>query len=493
MKAYDVVWRIYLVAGLVLALGNQLIPPENIANSYLFLSVAVTGPIAILIGLTRRTQRWPWMLVLVGVCLMVAGDVLWIWYDDVAGVDPFPSLADALYLAGYPVIAFGLLRMLGARRRGSERAGLIDATIVATGCGVLAWIFLIAPYVRDTELTIAERAVSSAYPLMSILLVAVVTRLGFSHKTLRVGDLLFGLGLVALLIADTYLGVIELTVGYDYHPVAEFLWLAMYVLVGAAALTPEASDGSDTSATHASDHVTAPAESLPRMRLPLLLIASLMAPGVLAWHAVRGHSVDLFVIAAGSALLFLLVIARVFGLVREVQAKAAQVTKLAAADPLTGLANRRHWDREIDRLLAQSDRSQEPLCVAMIDLDHFKRFNDSYGHYSGDTLLRDCAGAWEALLRSCDVIARIGGEEFALALPGCGLDRAEEVVARLRQVMPSDETFSSGIARWNGTETAQDLLIRADMALYTAKAIGRDCTVRAEAVAPDVKVDADTR
>jgi diguanylate cyclase (GGDEF)-like protein len=128
----------------------------------------------------------------------------------------------------------------------------------------------------------------------------------------------------------------------------------------------------------------------------------------------------------------------------------------------------------------------------MIDLDHFKRFNDSYGHYAGDTLLRDCADAWALQVRGTDVLARIGGEEFALALPSCELNRAIEVVDRLRHAMPNGETFSSGIARWNGTETAQHLLMRADMAMYAAKAAGRNSTVRAE-VAPATTITQDTR
>lgn len=470
-------WRIYLVAGLTFAAAHLLLPSNRPASSFAFLAIAVSGLVAMVVGVRRRARAEAWTLVLVGASLMVAGDVLWIWYDVVADVDPFPSLADALYLPGYPLIAMGLLRMLRGRDRGSERPGLIDATIIATGCGVLAWVFLIAPYARDTDLMLVERAVSSAYPLMGILLVAVVSRLGFTHGGLHASDILVGLSLIALLIADIYLGVIELTVGYEWHAVPEFLWLAMYVLLGAAALAPEPETvGSD-------DDPAVENVRLRGIRLPLLLLASLMAPGVLAWHAVQGRNIDLFVIAVGSALLFLLVVARILGLVHQVEAKAAEVALLAAADPLTGLPNRRRWDDEIERLLALATRAGGPVCVAMMDLDHFKRFNDAHGHYAGDLLLRDCAEAWYTQLRATDILARVGGDEFALALPNCPLDRAEAVLKRLRTATPRDETFSSGVALWNGEESARDLQVRADMALYAAKAEGRDRMVRAHEAA----------
>lgn len=468
-------WRLYLAFGLVLAAAHTL-PGYTVGTSYAFVAIAITGPVAMAIGIRRRSQRRAWLYLLIGTSLMVAGDVLWTWYDAIAGIDPFPSLADALYLPGYPCIAAGLLWMLRDLERGSERESLIDATIIATGCGVVSWMFLVAPYVRDSELTLAERAVSSAYPLMGILLIAVVARLGFARRSARLGDLLIGIGLGALLVADTYLGVIELTVGYQWNPVAEFLWLAAYVLFGAAALTPESSTVADPRAV-AAEQVS---EWTPRMRLPLLTLASLMAPAVLAYNAVQGRNVDLFVIAVSSTLLFLLVLSRVFGLVRRVEEQASKVALLAASDALTGLANRRHWDDEIERLLSTAARTDQPICVAMIDLDNFKDFNDAHGHYAGDTLLRDCARAWRDQLRATDVLARIGGEEFALALPSCTVERAVEVIDRLRADLPGNETFSCGLAVWDGIETDEALLMRADMALYAAKASGRDRTVPAD-------------
>jgi diguanylate cyclase (GGDEF)-like protein len=157
--------------------------------------------------------------------------------------------------------------------------------------------------------------------------------------------------------------------------------------------------------------------------------------------------------------------------------RADLVTELARqadTDQLTGLPNRRRWDREVDRALQQAAITGQPLCVAIIDLDHFKAFNDTFGHVAGDRLLRAAAAGWVGHLRSGDLLARYGGEEFTVLLSGCTEPVAETVAERLRTVRPYDQTSSVGIARWDGHETAAMLLRRADKALYEAKAAGRD-------------------
>ncbi len=115
----------------------------------------------------------------------------------------------------------------------------------------------------------------------------------------------------------------------------------------------------------------------------------------------------------------------------------------------------------------------------MLDLDHFKRFNDTRGHQTGDRLLKEVAVAWNDELQPSDILARYGGEEFALALPACPLAQAQSIVERLRSRVPYEQSCSAGIACWNGSETAADLLDRADHALYRAKAAGRDQVVLA--------------
>ena len=154
-----------------------------------------------------------------------------------------------------------------------------------------------------------------------------------------------------------------------------------------------------------------------------------------------------------------------------------QVRRLADRDGLTGLYNRRRLDEELDRDLRRAERTGEPLSLLILDLDHFKQFNDISGHVNGDRLLKDVAARWSAELRSGDVLARFGGEEFVVLMPACPIERAVQVADRLRALTPQLQTASAGAAHWDGHENALSLIARADAALYTAKMTGRDRTV----------------
>jgi diguanylate cyclase (GGDEF)-like protein len=145
--------------------------------------------------------------------------------------------------------------------------------------------------------------------------------------------------------------------------------------------------------------------------------------------------------------------------------------ELCERDPLTGLLNRRAWDMAVAGSLR---RRRQPIYVALMDLDHFKAYNDRHGHPAGDALLRRAAVAWRAALRTADVLARYGGEEFAVLLGGCGVDSALEILDRVRDATVDGQTVSIGVASWNGREGADSLVSRADAALYVAKRAGRD-------------------
>ena len=110
----------------------------------------------------------------------------------------------------------------------------------------------------------------------------------------------------------------------------------------------------------------------------------------------------------------------------------------------------------------------------MLDFDHFKAFNDTNGHPAGDRLLKEAAAAWRDQLRAGDMLARIGGEEFALMLVDCEIETATEVVERLRGNMPQGRTCSAGLAVRTDGESAESIITRADRALYRAKADGRN-------------------
>jgi diguanylate cyclase (GGDEF)-like protein len=148
----------------------------------------------------------------------------------------------------------------------------------------------------------------------------------------------------------------------------------------------------------------------------------------------------------------------------------SQLTDMASTDALTGLPNRRAWETNLTRALLDG----ESFALAMLDLDHFKSFNDTHGHPAGDRLLKETAAAWREELRSGDFLARIGGEEFALLLPKCTPPDALMVVDRLRGRVPYEQTCSAGVVIQETDETSEGLMTRVDEALYAAKAAGRD-------------------
>jgi diguanylate cyclase (GGDEF)-like protein/PAS domain S-box-containing protein len=157
----------------------------------------------------------------------------------------------------------------------------------------------------------------------------------------------------------------------------------------------------------------------------------------------------------------------------------AELERLVRTDPLTGLPNRRALEEHQERELAAARRSGRPLTFAIIDLDRFKIYNDTHGHPAGDALLRTAAARWSERLRATDVLARWGGEEFCLLLPGCDEDDACALIEQLRPVVPAGQTFSAGVAAWTPGVSAEQLVVQADAALYRAKRDGRNRTATA--------------
>ena len=154
-----------------------------------------------------------------------------------------------------------------------------------------------------------------------------------------------------------------------------------------------------------------------------------------------------------------------------------ETERLSSVDPLTGAANRRSWEDALSRETSRAMREGIPLGLLMIDLDHFKRYNDQHGHMAGDNLLRAATTAWRGRLRPEDLLCRWGGEEFAVLLPNCTLHGALAVAEDLRMRMPEDVTCSIGAAEWDRHEPHLDLIARADANLYQAKANGRNTAV----------------
>lgn len=177
-------------------------------------------------------------------------------------------------------------------------------------------------------------------------------------------------------------------------------------------------------------------------------------------------------------------ISEIRGQLSRTNEELKRANELAQTDPLTGLANRRALSEMMLRDLARAGRTREAYSVAILDIDHFKKINDRYGHAAGDQGLRHLAFVSKTSVRETDAVCRYGGEEFVVLLPGASAKGAFFVVDRLRMMIEKSPfifggekifiRFSAGVAELQPGENAEQLLGRADHALYEAKRTGRN-------------------
>lgn len=220
--------------------------------------------------------------------------------------------------------------------------------------------------------------------------------------------------------------------------------------------------------------------------------------GVVAWLSVCLIATDLFPNVVQS-LNGLWMMSGILGLVsavalmqvvaRDQQRNLELLTQLqhdSNTDALTGVANRREMDRCLAELLSYCQQNDTPLCVLMIDIDYFKRLNDTYGHVVGDDVLRNTGVTLSKFVRSTDFVSRYGGEEFVVVSPGVDLTTARSLSERIRvavqqQPLPdkasaTEVTISIGLTAMTPEDAPATILSRADNALYCAKNAGRNCT-----------------
>ncbi len=488
-------WRYHLGGGLALALAYVYLPVPALRTAALtVLGLATIAATLSALRLWRPVRRLPFRLFAAGEAVgFVAGSLGSSVAVTGAGGNP---VAAALTVVAYLIGIAGFALVVRARNPGRDRASLIDATVISIGLGMLAWVFLMAPYASAVTLPIAERLLSMVYVALDVLLLALVVRLAISGGDRTRAFALIIAGWLVLVAADSGRALLLLTGSYDPTSPIEAGWLVSYALWGAAVLEPSVATLTDPAP---------PARAvLTRARLAALAGASLMAPAVLAIQAGRGQRIDVPVIVAGCALLFLLVLVRVAGLVREVEATvrelrgtegvlratlqerealAAQLQHQAFHDELTNLANRAMFNDRVRHALARARRDGGGIAVLFVDLDDFKVVNDSMGHGAGDRLLQEVARRLRGCLREPDTIGRLGGDEFAILVEGVDLASvrvlAERVLATLAAPYPvvgGDVTVhaSVGVA-FDEHATCDDvqLLRNADIAMYAAKNRGK--------------------
>jgi diguanylate cyclase (GGDEF)-like protein len=443
--------------------------PPTIVENTLYQLVAWSAVVLAWIPvLTRR--HWQVAPIAITITLWTAGDLVWAIAEQL-GVDRGPGLADVAYLAGYPVLAIGIWRLVRRVSDAEARAAaILDGLLVAATAGVLLWRFFGAPAYRAGETPFA-RLIDAGYPMLDVVLVACCVWLAFTPARSRQLMQLGGLVGIALVADVLYIA------GDEYSPTGlQFVANALYpiaYLCGAAACwslatTPE---GSRSVVLH-------------RGRVVLLGVAfavlpisyALAADATLAGAGIAAIAATLaFARMAGAAISADRRHGELDRVVHDLEHTRAALSREATLDALTGLANR----RALVHHLGTACGTRSPS-VVFCDLDRFKPINDGYGHHAGDALLVAVARRLERL--DADLVARLGGDEFVLVVDDGDPVRTRVVAAGTLacvsgpvdiEAMSIEISGSVGVASSDGVGDDPSRLLRdADLAMYAAKSAG---------------------
>jgi diguanylate cyclase (GGDEF)-like protein len=475
-------WLLWLMAAGVVVTGYMFLPADSVVRSFGYdvIGLVSAGMIAIAIRRHRPARPALWWLMAAGQAVWVLGDALYSVYDKVLHVAPFPSPADVLYLASYPLILAGLFLVVRPRRGRFDLAGLLDAGIVATGLGLLSWTFLIRPALGDATTPLTTRLVAVAYPAADILILAMLawlltTGAGTASSRMLVAAVLL------LLVSDVGFSVASTLTAF---PVSwlDLGFLASYVVWAAAAWHP--------SMRSLGEHGETPPVS--RRRQLALGVAMLITPGLLLVQGVTRHGrVDWSAAAAGGVLLCVLSLARSTDLMGRLGRQRARLAEMALRDDVTGLGNRRALER---RLSADLATPGAVVRLMVIDLDDFNLIDERYGRAVGDALLAAVASRL-AGAGPPGALTRTGGKEFALLLGPADVC-AEAAAAPVRLLLAQPFAVaghallvraSIGVADAVGGEGGPaavdpvELLRRADVAVHAARLAGSAGAMRYEA------------
>jgi diguanylate cyclase (GGDEF)-like protein len=463
--------RAYLVmAPLAVLVAGYPFLPDGLGRDLGYTAVGLVCAAVAIVGLFRSVsgRRTGWMLVLGGFLGWVAGDVIYLVEQHVLELAAYPAPSDAVYIASYGLLGAGLLVIVRRRGERGDIAAVLDAAILATGVAVVVAVFVLAPIAGDSSLSAAGKLTSSLYPIADVLLLGILVRLWTTPGARTASFRLLAAALSMTLLADLIYNVNVITSENTTSLlVSDLCWLGAYVLAAGAVWAPSVNELTEPAVGR--EHLVDPTRRL------VVLTGGLLLPGVtLLADGFTGADIQWEVVGVVSVLLSLLVLARMAGLLAVVRAQAVQLAALARADGLTGIPNRRTWDHELSRACRIARETGEPLSVALLDLDHFKDFNDEHGHQAGDLLLREATAAWTDVLAEGELLARYGGEEFAVLFSGQRAAQAQARANLLLGLMPSGTTCSAGVAQWDPETDPTALVAAADQALYAAKRGGRN-------------------
>ncbi|MGV8964910.1 MAG: putative bifunctional diguanylate cyclase/phosphodiesterase [Cellulomonas sp.] len=436
--------------------------------------VALSGVLAFLCGiqLNRPPHRYAWYFMAAGASAWVVADGVWVWYQDVAHVEPFPSLADVPYLAGYALLSGGLLALVHGREAGYRLTSMLDSAILIVGLGLPAWVFLIEPIWSDPGEPTLTRLVGCAYPLAGALFVGVFVRLGTSPGSWAPGARLLAGALSVMLIVESISLAAPFVPAIDAHPdLLDPGWLVAYVLWGAAALHPTMGA--------VSWPVTERVEKTTTARMAVLAMAVLLGPAILAGDLIAGEPLHAVAVVGACALMVPLISVRTIRIVRQLENQAERLGRLADTDFGTGLASRRRFADALGAFLA--DPRGRTIGLLLIDLERFAEISDTLGQQAGDAILHAIGQRLRGLTGDGAVVARMGSDTFGVIEPLITSgEQAELAAVRIQDALERplslpnltvsvEVCIGAMVLPIDGPDPEQALM-RADVALAVARA-----------------------
>ncbi len=405
----------------------------------------------------------------VGLLAWSAGDIVSTLSSRAGGMPPAPSFADVLCLAFYPLAYLGLILLMRTDVKALSISNWLDGVVAGLGTAAVGSAFVFAALLHDVGGSPAQRAINLAYPIADLLLLALViggTVMLPTWQNRRWLVLLVASAVVAT--GDAIYLSQSSGANYRVDSLINVTWPAAVLLIALALWQP-----AETKRRRRSDtppHFVAPGVAAV---CGLAVLLTGLARSI-SWIAVGLATATL--LAAGARLVFSLSDLRVLTESHRLQ---------ALTDELTGLGNRRHLLSVLDRFFSEQVpgvKSSNCLALLLLDLDHFKEINDSFGHPIGDEILKMLGPRLKSVLRSADVLTRLGGDEFGVVLTDADADYATTIAERLTTqieqpfmlaVASLHVSVSIGIALApaHGIDSAE-LLRCADIAMYRAKAAG---------------------
>lgn len=484
---YPLLWvKISLIAGAAASLAYAGWVATGVRPSWTVGTVSTLG-LALLYGLVvvfslsnvhylkqERRLRNFWLFMGLGFGCLAVCEAIWMVYIAFR-LHPLPLLTDILYFLYYPLVLAGLLSFPYARIGPRQQAIFwLDIFIVGVACVMLFWAVVL-----NNLLTLIVQDPTAIllifYPLMDVLLFAgVAALLQRDVEQVPPRELIFlatGLGLIA--VADSLFVYCRLNLLDWALPYLYILWLSGALCVAAAAGLQRAPKRC-TGDSHLAKGLQ---QALPILRLALpylsvatgwlLLIALTLSSGVM--------NLRLQGVLFGALILAILVLVRQYTVLRENVRLYTEMERLALTDSLTGLYNRHFFNETLQREINRASRYQHHLVLLLLDVDDFKLVNDTYGHLQGDVVLKMVAEALAEHLRRSDVLARFGGDEFAIILPETDEAGAKLVAEKIRAAVARRSFagrslgISIGLGIFHAQQTPEQLIERADRDLYRDK------------------------